>query len=511
MTLHLLKSITQVGSNTLISRLFGLIRDIVIANSFGASAGVDGFLVAFRLPNFLRRLFAEGAFSQAFIPVLADYQKNHSLEDVRDLCSHVSGVLGLSVLLVSIAGVLGAPFFVMVFAPGFGGEPDKFALTVEMTRLTFPYLFFISLAGFASSVLNAYGRFGVPAFVPVLLNWCLIAATLWLSPYMEEPVTALAWGVFLAGVVQLIFHIPFLMRLGLLVRPRFQWRHSGVARIIRIMVPGIIGVSVVQVNLLIDTLIASFLVTGTVTWLYYADRMVEFPLGVFGIALATVVLPTLSRLHASADRRDFSKTLDWSLRLVFVIGLPSTIALAILATPILSTLFEYGEFGSNDVYNASVALIAYSIGLVGFMGIKVLAAGFYSREDMKTPVRVALIAMVVNLILNLSFVGIMGHAGLALATSISALLNAVLLLRILVENNVLQLRSGWGLLAARVFVAGVILGIVLWVLRDSPAELSYGSLSERSLGLGLCLVGGVITYFGALLVTGFRFSDLRLK
>ena len=339
----------------MLSRVLGLVRDIVIARYFGASAtvGADAFFVAFKIPNFLRRLFAEGAFAQAFVPVLSEYQTKSSRDEVKSLVDHVAGTLGVCLLLLTVIGVFAAPLLALIFAPGFSQYEDKLALTADMLRLTFPYLFFISLTAFAGSILNSNNRFGVPAFTPVLLNLALIGATFYLTPYLQEPVMALAWGVLIAGIAQLFFQLPFLKRIDLLPRPKWGWRHSGVRKIMKLMVPALFGVSVSQINLLLDTLLASFLQTGSVAWLYFSDRLVELPLGVFGIAIATVILPSLSRKHASEDtkvsQQGYQQTMDWGLRSVFVIGMPAALALCVLAEPMLTTLFQYGEMTGHDV------------------------------------------------------------------------------------------------------------------------------------------------------------------
>jgi putative peptidoglycan lipid II flippase len=392
----------------------------------------------------------------------------------------------------------------MVFAPGFLGSEGKFDLTADMVRVTFPYILFISLTAFAGGILNTYGRFGVPAFTPVLLNLSLIGAALWLAPRMDRPVVALAWGVFVAGVVQLAFQIPFLKGLGFLALPRLKRGHEGVSRILRLMIPAMLGVSVAQINLLVDTLIASFLVTGSISWLYYSDRMVEFPLGVFGIALATVILPSLSRQHATKSPERFSQTLDWALRLVLVVGTPAALGLAMLASPILTTLFQYGEFGGDDVRLASLSLVAYSSGLLGFIAVKVLAPGFYARQDMRTPVRIAIVAMLTNIGLNLALVVPLKHAGLALATSLAAYLNAGLLYRGLRRRGVYRSQAGWGALFWKVAVANALMAALLWALNVDAAVWLEALAPERALRLAALIIAGATVYGGALLALGLR-------
>ncbi len=506
---RLLKSTVTVGANTVISRVLGLVRDVVIAWAFGASRDTDAFFVAFRLPNFLRRLFAEGAFSQAFVPVLGEYKSQRSHAEVKELAAHVAGTLGAVLLVVSALGVLAAPVLVMIFAPGFIANEEKFALTVQMVRITFPYILFVSLTAFAAGLLNTYDRFGVPAFTPVLLNLALIGAAVWLAPMMAEPVTALAWGVLVAGIAQLAFQLPFLKRLGLLAVPRIARAHEGVRRIVRLMLPAAFGASVAQINLLIDTLIASFLVTGSVSWLYYSDRMVEFPLGVFAIAMATVILPSLSQQHAQEASESFSDTLDWAMRWVVVMATPSAVGLVILANPILTTLFQYGEFSARDVHMASLSLMAYAIGLIGFMFIKVLAPGYFARQDMRTPVRIGIIALIANLILNLALVVPLAHAGLALATSLAAFINAGLLYRGLRRGAIHRPRPGWWAFIAKIVLANSVMAVFLIAVRGEPSLWLEADLTARVVRLALLVGGGAAIYAVCLVVAGIRPRHLR--
>ena len=490
------------------SRVFGFVRDVVIAHAFGASAGADAFFVAFRLPNFLRRLFAEGAFAQAFVPVLSEYRTQREVVEVRDLVSHVAGALIGVLAVVTVVGVVAAPVLIAVFAPGFLSDPAKYALAVEMVRITFPYVFLISLVAFAGGILNTYGRFAVPALTPVLLNLCLIGAALWLAPVLDIPVVALAWGVLAAGFVQLAFQFPFLAALGMVVRPRLRRAHEGVSRVISLIIPAVFGVSVSQINLLVDTMIASFLVTGSVSWLYFSDRMVEFPLGVLGIALATVILPHLSRQHATASPESFSNTLDWALRLVVLIATPAALGLGMLAAPILTTLFQYGHFSAHDVDMATRSLLAFAFGLIAFVAVKVLATGYFSRQDTRTPVRVGIVAMVSNIVLNLALVVPLAHAGLALASSLAAWLNAALLLRSLRSGGVWRPAPGWTRLLAQVGFAAVVLTLVLTWLHGADADWIAGGGVGRVAMLAGLVAAGAITWFGALAVSGVRPRDL---
>lgn len=505
----MLGNTVRVGANTVVSRVLGLVRDIVVARAFGASESADAFFVAFKIPNLLRRFFAEGAFAQAFVPVIGEYKEKRGDAAVRDLVAHVSGALGAVLLLVSTLGMLGAPLLIAVFAPGFLDDQTKLGLATDMVRITFPYVLFISLTSLAAGVLNTYGRFGIPAFTPVLLNVCLISAALWLAPLMQRPVMALAWGVFAAGVAQLIFQLPFLWKLGLLVRPRFARAHAGVKQVLKLILPALFGASVAQINLLIDTLLASFLVTGSISWLYFSDRMMEFPLGVFGIALATVILPGLSREHASGSVERFSAMIDWALRLMALISLPAAVGLAVLAKPILTTLFNYGDFSAHDVEMASRSLVAYASGLAGFVAVKVLAPGYFSRQDTRTPVRVGVIAMAANLVLNLALVFPLAHAGLALATSLAACLNAALLLRGLRREGIYRPSDGWLALIIRVTFGCVVMAAFLLWAQGAAEQWQVASAMERAGRLAALVGGGGLVYGASVLVLGLRTRHFR--
>lgn len=506
----LLRSSGVVGVMTMLSRVLGLVRDVVIASLFGASGSADAFFVAFKIPNFLRRLFAEGAFSQAFVPVLSEYRQQRTLRDVQQLVNHVAGTLGVVLLLVTLLAVLAAPLLTALFAPGFyNADQDKFALAAQMLRITFPYLLLISLTAFAGAVLNSYGRFAVPAFTPVLLNLCLIGAALLLSPYFDPPVLALSWGVLMAGALQLAFQLPFLRAIQLLPKPVFGWQDEGVQRILKLMLPALFGVSVAQINLLLDTVLASFLQTGSVSWLYYSDRLSELPLGVFGIAISTVILPSLSRKHADRSADEFAKTLDWAVRMVLLIGLPCALALLLLAEPLIITLFKYGAMSERDALMAAMSLRAYGAGLLAFMLIKVLAPGYFSRQDMKTPVKIAVQAMLANMLFNLALIWPLQHVGLALATSLSAFLNAGLLLHGLLVSGVFRWQPGWGVFIGRVGIAL----LVLWALVvyfNPPVMHWLGADMWQRVGWMARLVGvGVAGYVVSLLLFGLRLRHIR--
>jgi putative peptidoglycan lipid II flippase len=505
-----------VSLMTMLSRVLGLVRDIVFARYFGAGGVMDAFVVAFKIPNFLRRLFAEGAFSQAFVPVLSERRSNGSELEVRQLTDAVAGTLGGVLLLVTVIGVVAAPLFIMLFAPGFVGESDRFELATGMLRITFPYLLLISLTAFAGGILNTYSRFAIPAVTPVFLNLSMIAAAIWLSPMMEVPVTALAWGVLVGGVVQLLFQIPALLKLGMLPRPRFRWHDSGVRKIIKLMIPTLFGASVAQINLLLDLVIASLITAGSMSWLYYSDRLMEFPLGVFGIALSTVILPKLSGHFAEENHEAFNRTMDWALRLVVLIALPASAGLFLLAEPMLALLFQRGEFTAYDVDMAAVSLMAYSLGLVGFILVKVLINGYFSRQDTRTPVKYGLVAMVSNMGLNILFVGLMvqaeygaPHAGLALATAGSSLLNAWLLYRGLQQRQVYRPLAGWRHHLLQVVLALTAMSLFLYW----SGGLFEGWLDEL-LWYRIALLSGVIVaaagiYFTVLYLFGMRSAQLR--
>ncbi len=425
--MNLLKALAAVSSMTLLSRILGFVRDTVVARAFGAGLATDAFFVAFKIPNLLRRLFAEGAFAQAFVPIFAEYKNRRGEADARILVDHVSGVLALALAVVTLIGVVAAPLIVYVSAPGFTATPEKFALTIDLLRITFPYILFISLVSLAGGILNTYSRFSVPALTPAVLNLTFIAFALWAAPYFDPPVKALAWAVFCGGALQLALQVPFLLRLKMLPRFKLDLKDAGVTRVLRQMGPAVFGVSIGQVSLLINTIFASFLVSGSVSWLYYADRLMEFPTGLLGVALGTILLPSLAKHYSDQSPAEYSKLLDWGLRLTLMLALPAAAALAVLAVPLIATLFHYGQFSEHDVFMTRNALVAYSVGLLGLILVKVLAPGFYARQNIRTPVRIAIIALVATQAMNFALIGLLQHAGLALAIGLGACLNAGLL------------------------------------------------------------------------------------
>lgn len=517
MSIKLLKSTAVVSLFTLLSRISGLVRDVVFVRFFGDSASADAFLVAFRIPNFLRRLFAEGAFSQAFVPVLGEYKTTKEQQEVRQLVARVSGTLGLVLFIITAIGVIAAPVLVMLFAPGYTAEDkvDQFTLTTEMLRWTFPYILFISLTALAGGVLNTYGKFAVPAFTPVLLNLVMIAAILWLSPYFEHPVLGLAVGVFLAGLVQLLYQLPAIAKLKLLTFPRVDTKHPGVRKIARLMLPSIIASSAQQINLLIDSIIVTFLVTGSVTWLYVADRLVEFPLGVFGIAIATVILPSLSAKFASDDPEKFRRTLDWGVRWALVIGTPAMLGLIVLAAPLVMTIFQRGQFDQHAAQMTQWALMMYSIGLLGFIYVKVLAPGYLARQDTKTPMWCSIKSIVIKIIISLIIVPVMlymgletAHLGLAFTTALAAILNASMLYFGLIREGYYKPLPGWMAFIAKVGLASCAMVAVLLYFDLSIATWGARSFWERVTYLALEVGVGVATYFGCLFMLRLDFIAL---
>ena len=513
----LLKSGLIVSSMTLISRVLGLVRDVVIANLLGAGASADLFFFANKIPNFLRRLFAEGAFAQAFVPVFTEYEKTKSRSEVKKLIAATSGTLGTIVTIVTIIGVLGSGVITALF--GFGwflawyhGETDafKFVAASEMLKITFPYLWFITLTALSGAILNSIGKFAVAAFTPVFLNVSIICCALFLAPHLHQPQFGLAIGVLVGGIVQFFFQIPFLRKEGLLVKPTWNWHHEGVVKIRRLMLPALFGVSVSQINLLLDTFIASFLKTGSISWLYYSERLLEFPLGLFGIAIATVILPSLSGAHVKKLGANFAKTLDWGIRIVALLGFPAMLGLIVLAEPLLRVLFMRGEFDTQDVSSAAASLWALGSGLLSFMMVKVLAPGYYSRQDTKTPVKFGIIAMVSNMLFNLIFVFPYGYVGLAIATSISATLNASLLWFGLYKRGVYKRQKNTYSVLLRIVFAGVIMVCALLIYTPALAIWTELPLYLAVLKLIKIIVVTVIVYFAVLGLTGVRVRHFKI-
>ncbi|MGS2720288.1 murein biosynthesis integral membrane protein MurJ [Paraglaciecola aestuariivivens] len=513
MSAKLFKSGMIVSAMTFISRILGLVRDAVIANLMGAGANADVFLFANKIPNFLRRLFAEGAFAQAFIPVLADVNHNQDEQQLKRFIAKVSGTLGMIVTVVTIIGVIGSPILAALFGMGWfidyvndGPAGAKFELASLMLKITFPYLLFVSLTGLAGAILNTLNKFAVAAFTPVLLNVAIISCAIYLAPQFAEPAFALAWGVFLGGLCQLLFLLPFLYRAGLLVKPQWGWSDPEIVRVRTLIIPALFGVSVGQLNLLFDTVIASFLGTGAISWLYYSDRLLEFPLGLFGIAIATVILPTLSKNHVSQNAQAFSENIDWAVKMVCVLGIPAATGLFMLAEPMLLTIFQRGEFRPEDATFASHSLMAYSFGLLSFMLVKVLAPGFYSRQDTKTPVKFGIWCMGANMLFNLILVFPFDYVGLAMATSLSALMNAVLLYVGLYRRGVYQASKQTLVLVTKILLASGLMAATIYYFNPSTQHwVSYG-LFEKIQQLTQLIFMGAGVLAVSLLVFGVRIS-----
>lgn len=508
------RSTIVVSAMTMLSRVLGLLRDMVLLTVFGASKEFDVFVVAFRIPNFFRRLFAEGAFSQAFIPVLTEYKSERLHAEVQILISRVFGCLLVMMSTITLIAMIAAPAIVYIYAPGFHDHPEKFAHAVEMFRLTIPYLLFMSLTAFASSILNSYGSFFSPAFSPVLLNIAMIAAAWWLTPYMEIPIMSLGWAVLIAGFIQLAIQIPELWRKKLLITPKVDFKHEGVQKILKLMLPALFGVSVTQINLLLNTVWASFMQDGSVSWLYSAERMTELPLGLIGVAIGTVILPSLSARHAEQNTEKFKAMIDWAARVIILVGVPASIALFMLSTPIIQSLFQRGEFTVEDTHMTALALQCMSGGVLAFMLIKVFAPGFYAQQDTKTPVRVGLIAVATNAISNIILITLFKwidwhapHMALAASSSISALMNAGLLYFYLHQRGIYRFGPHWKKITVQytianvALIAGLLLGLHFYQ-SDLSQWLRVGQL------IGLCIIG-VIAYIVALFAVGFRPKDLR--
>lgn len=509
--MNLLRALATVSSMTFLSRVLGYVRDFLIARTFGAGLATDAFFVAFKIPNLLRRLFAEGAFSQAFVPILSEYRSRQTPEETRSMIDAVSTVLFVALLVATALGVAAAPLIIYISAPGFAADAQKFELTVALLRITFPYVLFISLVALAAGVLNTWNRFAVPAFTPVLLNVSFIVGAAFGAPYVDPPVMALAWAVFAGGVLQLALQLPFLARLGLLPRWRLNLSHPGVRRVLKLMAPAVFGVSVTQISLLLNMIFASFLVSGSVSWLYYADRLMEFPAGVLGVAVGTILLPSLSKYHAKGEPGEYSKLLDWGLRMTLLLAVPAAAALAVIATPLIATLFHYGRFTVEDAAMTRHALVAYSFGLVGMILVKILAPGFYARQNVITPVKIGLFTLAATQLMNLAFVGPLAHAGLALAIGLGACLNAALLYHYLRRHDIYSPQPGWIMFTLKIVVAVALMGLTLHFAMGRPVWWFDAGWQHRVAGLGGLVALGVGVYGAVLLLLGFRVRDFSRR
>lgn len=509
--MNLLKSLAAVSSMTMVSRVLGFVRDAIVARVFGAGMATDAFFVAFKLPNLLRRIFAEGAFSQAFVPILAEYKSRQDIEDTRLFVSYVAGLLTLVLALITVVGMMTAPWVIMATAPGFTDDADKFALTSSLLRITFPYILLISSASLIGAILNTWNRFSVPAFAPTLLNISMILFALFAAPHFDPPILALAWAVTVGGVLQLAYQLPYLKKIGMLVLPRINFKDSGSLRVVKQMGPAILGVSVSQISLIINTIFASFLASGSVSWMYYADRLMEFPAGVLGVALGTILLPSLAKSYSSGDHEGYNRLMDWGLRLCFLLALPCSVALGILAQPLVVSLFQYGNFTAFDALMTQRALVAYSIGLLGLIAVKVLAPGFYSRQNIKTPVKIAVVTIIITQLMNLAFIGPLKHAGLSLSIGLAACLNAGLLYWQLRKQDIFRPQPGWGRFLARLMVAVLVMsGVLIGMLVLLPAW-DTGSMFYRLLRLMSVVIVGAGAYFATLMLLGFKLKDFAKR
>lgn len=511
--MNLLKALAAVSSLTLVSRILAFVRDILIARIFGAGMANDAYVIATRLPNMLRRLFAEGAFSQAFVPIFGEYNKRRGHDETKLLVDHVTTMLALALFVVTFIGIIAAPLIIYVSAPGFVKDAEKFNLTVHLLRITSPYIFFISLVSVAAGILNTYNKFWVPAVAPILLNVCLIGGALWVAPYFEQPIVGLAWTWFVAGIIQLAFQVPFLKKIGMLPSFRLNLKDAGMWRVIKQMGPAVFGVSIAQISLIINTIFASFLVVGSVSWLYYADRLMEFPSGLLGAALGTILLPSLSRLHASNDTVEYSKMLDWGLRLVFMLTLPAALALGMISVPILATFFQHGAFLDTDVLQTSHALVGYSVGLLGIIAVKVLAPGFYAKQDIRTPVKIGIGTLIATQLMNLLFVfGLeLHHAGLALSIGLGACFNSAILFYLLRKRGIYQPEPGWGKFFLKLCVALLALAWTLWFGMGSQEHWLTSHGWTRIIHLAWLVLLGVGVYFAVLFACGFRLKDFAKR
>lgn len=509
--MSLFKSAATISALTLASRVTGVIRDMLIARYFGATAATDAFYVAFRLPNMLRRLFAEGAFQQAFVPMLSEVRETSEPDAERRFIDHVFTVLALAVLAASVLGALGAPLLVWAIASGLRENPEAFDLAVGLTRFMFPYIAFMSLVALAASVLNTMKRFAIPAATPILLNLSFIGFTVLLAPRLEEPIWALAVAVIAGGALQLGAQYVALARMGVVVRPRAlreSLRDGAVRRVMRLMVPALFGVGVAQLSILINTNIASWLGHGAVTWLNYADRLMEFPTALLGVALGTVLLPGLSAAHARGDEARYNALLDHGLRLVVLVGVPAAVGLWLTADLLVSFLFQGRSFTPADVHSTAVAVVGYSVGLIGLIGLKIIAPAFYARKDIRTPVRAAFVSLLSVQAINLSAVPLFAHAGLALSVGLGSLVNSGILLFVLRRRGIYSPAPGWTASLLRTGAASALMGAGLWWCQRG---LDWTALAWSARGLGVCAIvaGAAVVYFGTLFVFGWRPRDLR--
>jgi putative peptidoglycan lipid II flippase len=514
--MNLFRALLTVSGFTLLSRVTGLVRETLIARAFGASQYTDAFYVAFRIPNLLRRLSAEGAFSQAFVPILAEFKNNQGHGATKALVNAMSTVLAWALVLVSLIGMAAASAVVFGVASGLKSDGQAFALAVTMTRIMFPYIAFVSLTTLAAGVLNTYGSFSLPAFAPVLLNVSFIAAAVFVAPHLKVPVFALAWAVIAGGVLQFVVQWPGLHRIDMTLRiginPLAALAHRGVKRVLAKMVPATFAVSVAQLSLIINTNIASRLGPGAVSWINYADRLMEFPTALLGVALGTILLPSLSKAHVDKDAHEYSSLLDWGLRVTFLLAAPSALALFFFAQPLTATLFNYGRFDGYSVVMVGRALAAYGIGLVGLILIKILAPGFYAKQDIKTPVKIGIGVLIATQLCNVAFVPVFAHAGLTLSVGLGACVNAALLYAGLVRRGIYTPSSGWALFLTQLLGASLVLaGAMHWCAISFDWIGLHTRPFVRIALLAACIVVFVALYFSMLWLMGFKYSYFRRR
>jgi putative peptidoglycan lipid II flippase len=514
--MNLLRTLAAISSMTMLSRVTGLLRESLFARAFGASAYTDAFIVAFRLPNLLRRLFAEGAFSQAFVPILSEYKTQHGQAATKSLVDHAATVLLWSTVLVALAGIAASPILLLWLGGSLSDKPDAFEAGVWMTRLMFPYIACMSFVALSGGILNTWSQFKIPAFTPVLLNLCSIFAALVLVNYLAQPIYAMAIAVAVGGLLQVGIQIPALMKIGMLPRiglhPFGALRDPGVRRILRKMGPAVFAVSAAQISLLINTGIATRLATGSVSALQYADRLMEFPTAMLGVALGTILLPSLSKANAESDTEEYSALLDWGLRLTFLLALPAAVGLATLAEPLIATLFHYGKFSAVAITSSALPLMAYSAGLVGIILVKTLAPAFYARQDIRTPVRIATGVLVATQLMNLLFVPYIAVAGLALSIGLGACLNALLLYTGLRRRKIFAPQPGWGGFFARLVVAVCVMGALAWYAQH---QFDWAAMQAhpwmRAGALFLIVTASAASYFAVLFALGFRVRDFKRR
>ncbi len=512
--MNLLKTLAAISSMTMLSRITGLLREILFARAFGAGAFTDAFNVAFRIPNLLRRLFAEGAFSQAFVPILAEYKNQQGQEASKRLADHVGNTLVWSTVIVSIIGIIASPLFLLFIAPGLEKDPAAFDAGVWMTRLMFPYIAFMAFVALAGGVLNTWSEFKIPAFTPVLLNISSILASLFLQSHLERPIYAMAIAVFVGGVLQVAIQLPALARIGMLPRlslnPAWGLGDAGVRRVLKKMGPAVFAVSAAQISLMINTNIASQLREGSISWLTYADRLMEFPTALLGVALGTVLLPSLARANSKGDREEYSSLLDWGLRLTFLLAMPSAVGLAVLAEPLIATLFHYGKFTAEAAQMSAQPLMAYAAGLLGIILVKTLAPAFYAQQDIRTPVKIAIGVLLATQLMNWIFVPHLQVAGLALSIGLAACLNAGFLYLGLRKRRIYTPQPGWLAFFTRLVIACVLMGLTAWF---GAAQFDWLGMQHHTLlrigALFLVIAACGAVYFGALLAMGFRLRDFR--